>query len=59
MEGTFWSTMLVFAPLWAWIPLGVLQALFLFTAWPWYLRFIPCWVYLLSFLPMLYGWMRA
>ncbi len=57
MEGMFWPTMLAFAPLWAWIPLSVIQGLLLWltTSWPWYLRFAPFWVYALSFAPMLYG----
>ena len=58
MEGTFWSTMLVFAPLWSWLPLGLVQAPLLFaTGLPLYLRLIPLWLWLLSFGPLLYGWM--
>lgn len=55
MEGMFWPTMLAFAPLWAWVPLGLIQiGLFIWARHlPWPLLLIPVWLYIASFLPVL------
>ena len=57
MEGTFWSTLLAFAPLWAWMPLGIVQLILLIgTNWPLGWSLLPTYVYVLSFVPFLWGW---
>ncbi len=56
MEGMFWPTMLAFAPLWAWIPLGIAQLVMMLPMdvlkdWPLWARFWPAYLYAATFLP--------
>jgi hypothetical protein len=55
MEGMFWPMLVIFAPIWSLIPLGIAQLACCVWVRPWYLMLIPTWLWLLSFAPWVQG----
>lgn len=55
MEGTFWGVVLLLAPLWSWVPLGIAALILWLAEASWHLWTIPVWCWSLTWAPYLYA----